>query len=89
MQNVDSKDKPNSTPMKFPIFQVDAFTDSIFGGNPAAVVPLNSWLADETMQRVAMENNLSETAFYVEEHEAFGLRWFTRRLRLIYADTPR
>ncbi len=63
--------------MKFPIFQVDAFTDSIFGGNPAAVVPLNAWLSQETMQRIAMENNLSETAFYVEEHEAFGLRWFT------------
>ncbi len=77
MQKLDCKDKPNSTPMKFPIFQVDAFTDSIFGGNPAAVVPLASWLGDETMQRIAMENNLSETAFYVEEHEAFGLRWFT------------
>ncbi len=63
--------------MKFPIFQVDAFTDHVFGGNPAAVVPLRSWLPDETMQQIAMENNLSETAFYVEEHEAFGLRWFT------------
>lgn len=63
--------------MKFPIFQVDAFTSHVFGGNPAAVIPLTKWLPDETMQQIAMENNLSETAFYVEEHEAFGLRWFT------------
>lgn len=63
--------------MKFPIFQVDAFTDSVFSGNPAAVVPLNLWLPPETMQQIAMENNLSETAFYVEEHEAYGLKWFT------------
>jgi len=63
--------------MKLPIFQVDAFTDSIFGGNPAAVIPLKSWLPEETMQQIAMENNLSETAFYVEEREGFTLRWFT------------
>lgn len=49
--------------MKVPIFQVDAFTDHIFGGNPAAVCPLKDWIDDETMQRLAQENNLSETAF--------------------------
>ena len=51
--------------MKVPIFQVDAFTDHIFGGNPAAVCPLKDWIDDETMQRLAQENNLSETAFFV------------------------
>ena len=63
--------------MKFPIFQVDAFTDSIFGGNPAAVVLLTNWLPDETMQSISMENNLSETAFCVEKPDVFELRWFT------------
>jgi len=64
--------------MKFPIYQVDAFTDNVFGGNPAAVVPLTEWLGEEMMQQVAMENNLSETAFFVKDGEdSFGLRWFT------------
>ncbi len=68
--------------MKFPIFQVDAFTDHVFSGNPAAVVPLTEWLPVETMQQIAMENNLSETAFYVQEHEAYGLRWFTPQVEV-------
>ncbi|MBT7508879.1 MAG: PhzF family phenazine biosynthesis protein, partial [Rhodospirillaceae bacterium] len=51
--------------MQIPIYQIDAFTDKAFGGNPAAVCPLDAWLADETMQAIAFENNLSETAFYV------------------------
>jgi len=59
------------------LFQVDAFTDTVFHGNPAAVVPLTEWLADETMQAIAAENNLSETAFFVNQGETFGLRWFT------------
>ncbi|PHQ24281.1 isomerase [Marinobacter guineae] len=67
--------------MKQPIYQVDAFTSRIFGGNPAAVMPLESWLPDETMLSLALENNLSETAFFVplpEEDEAdFHIRWFT------------
>ncbi len=63
--------------MKCSIFQVDAFTDHIFGGNPAAVCPLDNWLDDETMQKLAAENNLSETAFFVEKGEVFELRWFT------------
>lgn len=64
--------------MTLSIFQVDAFTDRLFGGNPAAVCPLNSWLEDELMQAIAAENNLSETAFFVPyEDGSFNLRWFT------------
>lgn len=63
--------------MQLSIYQVDAFTDRVFGGNPAAVVPLASWLDEETMQAVAAENNLSETAFFVREPEGYRIRWFT------------
>ena len=64
--------------MKLQIFQVDAFTDRPFGGNPAAVVPLREWLPGETMQAIALENNLSETAFFVPRGDGeFDLRWFT------------
>ncbi len=63
--------------MKLQIFQVDAFTSRPFGGNPAAVVPLEAWLPEETMQSIALENNLSETAFFVREGDGYGLRWFT------------
>ncbi len=63
--------------MKLPLYQVDAFTDQIFAGNPAAVVPLESWLPDETLQKIAMENNLAETAFFVPTEKSFHLRWFT------------
>ncbi|MGK0365558.1 MAG: PhzF family phenazine biosynthesis protein [Saprospiraceae bacterium] len=61
------------------IYQVDAFTDKVFGGNPAAVVPLEEWLADEIMQQIAAENNLAETAFYIPDGDDFKLRWFTPR----------
>lgn len=63
--------------MKLPIFQVDAFSDRPFRGNPAAVCPLEQWLPDETMQGIAAECNLSNTAFFVTNGEAFHLRWFT------------
>ena len=63
--------------MKLKIYQIDAFTKTIFGGNPAAVVPLESWLDDAVMQKIAEENNLSETAFFAPEGGGFGLRWFT------------
>ena len=63
--------------MQLPIFQVDAFTSKTFKGNPAAVVPLNKWLPDEVMQNIAMENNLSETAFFVPSQAGFEIRWFT------------
>lgn len=63
--------------MKLTMYQVDAFTKNVFGGNPAAVCPLEKWLSSELMQKLAMENNLSETAFFVPEKDGFGLRWFT------------
>jgi len=63
--------------MNIQLFQVDAFTDHIFGGNPAAVCPLEEWLDDHLMQHIATENNLSETAFFVPEGDGFRLRWFT------------
>ncbi len=63
--------------MELKIYQVDAFTDHLFGGNPAAIVPLKSWLPDDLMQKIATENNLSETAFYVQTGEKFEIRWFT------------
>lgn len=62
------------------IYQIDAFTGRLFSGNPAAVVPLDAWLPDETMQSIAMENNLSETAFFVASPNPdadYHLRWFT------------
>jgi PhzF family phenazine biosynthesis protein len=59
------------------IYQVDAFTKELFGGNPAAVVPLQSWLPKDTMQSIALENNLSETAFFVKQGDEYDLRWFT------------
>lgn len=61
----------------FTVFKVDAFTSKLFGGNPAAVCPLDTWLEDEIMQKLAAENNLSETAFFVKEGELYKLRWFT------------
>ena len=63
--------------MRLPLFQVDAFTPRVFGGNPAAVVPLDTWLPDATLQAIALENNLSETAFFVREPAGHHLRWFT------------
>lgn len=63
--------------VKIPVYQVDAFTSRVFAGNPAAVCPLVEWLPDETMQAVAAENNLSETAFFVRNGNGFHLRWFT------------
>lgn len=63
--------------MQFPIYQLDAFSNHIFGGNPAAVVPLTYWPSDELMQAIAAENNLAETAFYVPTETGFHIRWFT------------
>jgi predicted PhzF superfamily epimerase YddE/YHI9 len=62
----------------YPVYKVDAFTSKLFGGNPAAVCPLNEWLADWEMQLLATENNLSETAFFVKQNDgSFYIRWFT------------
>ncbi len=63
--------------MKLPLYQVDAFSRTVFGGNPAAVCPLESWIYDSTMQKIAAENNLSETAFLVPRGDEFEIRWFT------------
>ena len=63
--------------MEIPIFQVDAFTSSVFTGNPAAVCPLDGWLPDSILQAIASENNLAETAFFVRNGKGFHLRWFT------------
>jgi len=59
------------------LLQIDTFTDVVLGGNPAAVCPLDAWLDDPTMQAIAAENNLSETAFFVPEGDGYNLRWFT------------
>lgn len=59
------------------MYQVDAFTGKLFGGNPAAVCPLEQWPDKQTMQNIAAENNLSETAFFVKKGEGFEIRWFT------------
>jgi len=63
--------------MQLRLFQVDAFTETLFGGNPAAVVPLTEWLPDALMQNIGMENNLAETAFFLPTEGGFQLRWFT------------
>jgi PhzF family phenazine biosynthesis protein len=63
--------------MKLKIYQVDAFTDKTFSGNPAAVCPLDEWISDDLLQKVAMENNLAETAFYVMKENEYEIRWFT------------
>jgi PhzF family phenazine biosynthesis protein len=63
--------------MNIPLYQVDAFTGQLFSGNPAAVCPLEEWPDKQTMQNIAAENNLSETAFFVKKGEGFEIRWFT------------
>ncbi len=62
--------------MNIPMYQVDAFTSTVFSGNPAAVCLLDTWLDDTILQAVAAENNLSETAFLVQNTTGFDLRWF-------------
>jgi predicted PhzF superfamily epimerase YddE/YHI9 len=69
--------------MDLPLFWVDAFTDRVFGGNPAAIIPLESWLETALMQRIAFQNGLSETAFIVRTGPAaYDLRWFTPRVEV-------
>jgi PhzF family phenazine biosynthesis protein len=72
----------------YPFYQVNAFTNSIFGGNPAAVCPLTTWLPTETMQQLAKENNLSETAFFVQDGDIFHIRWFTPEVEMDLAGHP-
>lgn len=68
--------------MKIKLYQIDAFADKVFTGNPAAVCPLDKWIPDETMQNIAMENNLAETAFYVNENGKYHIRWFTPKVEV-------
>lgn len=74
--------------MRVPIYQIDAFTDRVFGGNPAAICPLEAWLPDTTMQAIASENNLSETVFFVREGDEYLIRWFTPVAELDLAGHP-
>src|SRR5512133_1276069 len=63
--------------MRLPLWQIDAFTDRVFGGNPAGVVPLDAWLPDEVLRAIAAENNLAETAFLLRDADGWWIRWFT------------
>lgn len=63
--------------MVLALYQVDAFAEKVFAGNPAAIIPLDDWLEDDLMQKIAMENNLSETAYFVRTDDGYHLRWFT------------
>lgn len=63
--------------MKLEIYQVDAFASEVFKGNPAAVCPLNEWIDAKLMQKIALENNLAETAFFVKKDDIYEIRWFT------------
>jgi PhzF family phenazine biosynthesis protein len=68
--------------MKLPLYQVDAFTSRVFGGNPAAIVVMDEWLDDRLLQAIAAENNLSETAFVIPNREVCLLRWFAPTLEM-------
>ena len=63
--------------MRLTLYQIDAFADKLFAGNPAAVIPLTTWIRDGLMQQLAMENNLAETVFFVKKGDDFEIRWFT------------
>lgn len=68
--------------MKLNLYQIDAFTDKIFGGNPACVVPLDKWLSDEILLKIAKENAVAETAFFVDKGDKIHLRWFTPEIEM-------
>jgi PhzF family phenazine biosynthesis protein len=68
--------------MKYNLYQIDTFTDTIFGGNPACVVPLENWLADHVLLKIAKENAVAETAFFVQNDETIHLRWFTPEIEM-------
>lgn len=63
--------------MELTLYQIDAFANKAFEGNPAAICPLDEWLSDELMQSIAMENNLSETAYFIKNKNNYNIRWFT------------
>ena len=64
------------------LFQIDAFTSEIFKGNPACVMPLENWLSDDLLLKIAKENNVSETAFFIKKDDHFYLRWFTPEIEM-------
>ncbi len=68
--------------MQLQIFQVDAFTDKTFGGNPAAVCPLEFWLPDSLLQKIALENSVAETAFFISSNDGYEIRWFTPEIEM-------
>ena len=68
--------------MKLQLYQIDAFTDHTFGGNPACVVPLHEWLPNDTLLKIAKENAVAETAFFIENEKDIHLRWFTPDLEI-------
>lgn len=68
--------------MKLDLYQIDAFTDKIFGGNPACVVPLKTWLPDEILLKITQENAVAETAFFVDKGDKIHLRWFTPEIEM-------
>ncbi|MFA5079418.1 MAG: PhzF family phenazine biosynthesis protein [Dehalococcoidia bacterium] len=74
--------------MEITLYQIDAFTGHVFGGNPAAVCPLNEWIDDSLMQQIAEENNLSETAFFVKRDDFYEIRWFTPAVEIELAGHP-
>jgi PhzF family phenazine biosynthesis protein len=74
--------------MEILLYQIDAFTGRVFGGNPAAVCPLSEWIDDGLMQQIAGENNLSETAFFVRSGDGYRIRWFTPKVEIDLAGHP-
>ncbi len=77
VQSVFDNYNPWYSSMKLPLYQIDTFTEQVFKGNPAAVCPLEAWLPDQVLQNIAAENNLSETAFFIDDTDGFHIRWFT------------
>jgi PhzF family phenazine biosynthesis protein len=68
--------------MRFILYQIDAFTNKLFGGNPAAVIPLDEWIDEDLMQKLGTENNLSETVFFVRKGDDYEIRWFTPSIEI-------
>jgi PhzF family phenazine biosynthesis protein len=68
--------------MKLNLYQIDAFTDKTFGGNPACVVPLDTWLTDDMLLKISKENAVAETAFFVDKGDKIHLRWFTPEIEM-------
>lgn len=71
-----------SSKQKMKLYQIDAFTDTLFGGNPACVVPLTDWPADEVLLKITQENAVAETAFFIDRGDHFHLRWFTPEIEM-------